>query len=72
MEIKWDMENARLLDSFLCSITKYMSIPENRFTRHVDLIGISSNRPNGYTGDWLVIGASHVANKYRAMHSYIR
>ena len=68
MEIKRDVENAKLLDNFLRSITKYMSIPENRFTRDTDLIGVSSNEPKGHTGNWPVIGVSHVANKYRAMH----
>ena len=72
MEIKRDVENAKLLDNFPRSITKYMSIPENRFTRDTDLIGVSSNEPNAYTGDWPVIEASHVDNKYRAMHSYVR
>ena len=72
MEIKQDVENAKLLDNFLRRITKYMSIPENRFTRDADLIGVSSNEPKGYTGDWPVIEASHVANKYHAMHSYVR
>ena len=49
MEIKRDVENAKLLDNFLRRITKYMSIFENRFTRDADLIGVSSNEPKGGT-----------------------